>query len=56
MPQSLYCFECIHYAGQNICLAFPKGIPENISSGNKPHKEKIKGQEGDYVHKKIKSL
>lgn len=56
MPESLYCFECIHYLGEGKCFAFPKEIPERFYTGFELHDEKVKGQKGDFVHKKIKPI
>ena len=53
---SLYssqCAKCEHFVYRNYsCLAFPKGIPDDILSGNKTHDTVLKEQIGNTVFKK----
>jgi len=43
------CYTCKHFNGKHSCAAFPDQIPNDILAGNKPHRERIRGQEGDFV-------
>lgn len=49
------CHYCKHfnrgYPGLT-CKAFPKGIPDEVLSGENDHSKKINGQKGDYVFEK----
>jgi hypothetical protein len=54
---NLVCFKCKHFrrfTGDGGCDAFPKGIPNEITSGDNKHKEPLKGQENDIVFEPIK--
>jgi hypothetical protein len=44
-----YCILCINYIGGAKCLAFPKGIPENILSGKNDHSQPLPDQDNDIV-------
>jgi hypothetical protein len=37
------CHNCIHYVGNFKCEAFPDRIPLEIFTGQKSHREHIKG-------------
>lgn len=44
------CSHCVHYDRvYSKCKAFPKGIPDEIISGQERHINKIPGQTGDLV-------
>jgi hypothetical protein len=36
----------------HVCIAFPKGIPEDIAYGNNEHLEVVEGQTGTVVFEK----
>lgn len=49
--QSNQCKNCQHYQRENElgklhCLAFPKGIPEEIITGEFDHHKKYEGDQG----------
>jgi hypothetical protein len=53
----LICFKCKHFlrfTGDGGCNAFPKGIPDEITSGENEHKEPLKEQKNDIVFEPIK--
>lgn len=48
--KDLVCFKCKHFDKFKIgCRAFPKGIPEEITSGSNKHSKPLKGQKNDLV-------
>ena len=51
--QSDQCILCKHYNFFTQCEAFPKGIPEEIFSGEFDHEEKYPGQDNDIVFEPI---
>ena len=53
----LVCFKCKHFrrfTGDGGCNAFPKGIPDEITSGKNEHKKPLKEQKNDIVFEPIK--
>ena len=40
------CWVCAHYRGMLHCDAFPKGIPEDILTGQADHREEYQGDGG----------
>lgn len=51
-PIFIICDKCKYFNDKkNICEAFPKGIPNNILTGNNSHFKKIDGQDNDIVFK-----
>ena len=64
-PVNIKSFTCQHFievekTGKQspffkfICKAFPKGIPEEIRSWNKPHTSIREDQEGEFVFTPIR--
>ena len=50
----LVCFKCKHFKQfEGNCSAFPKGIPDEITSGENEHSEKLPGQKTDLVFEPI---
>ena len=47
------CAGCKHYAGGCTCPAFPAGIPVELLSGDKSHREVISGQSSDITFEAI---
>lgn len=43
------CPFCKHLRAGGKCAAFPKGIPDEIASGDNPHTEPLKGQKNKIV-------
>ena len=41
------------FSEEPACIAFPKGIPEEIFDGQDPHTSRHKAQENDIVFKKL---
>lgn len=53
--KKLICFKCKYYnAFKSGCKAFPKGIPDEITSGQNKHRKPLKGQKNDLVFTSIK--
>ena len=51
----LVCFKCKNYRKfSGCCLAFPEGIPDQITSGQKEHSKPLKGQRNKIVFEPIK--
>jgi hypothetical protein len=46
MSHSNQCIECLHNLGDWKCDAFPKGIPEEIATGEHDHTKPFKGDNG----------
>lgn len=46
------CQFCVHYQGEQRCLAFPSGIPADLWSGENLHHESYPG-DGGYRHQNI---
>ena len=46
MPKSEQCLTCIHYQFDKTCAAFPKGIPDEVITGEHDHKYAYKGDNG----------
>jgi hypothetical protein len=52
---NLICFKCKHFNRFEIgCNAFPKGIPDEITSGKNEHKKPLPNQKNNIVFEKIK--
>ena len=51
--QNNRCFNCKWYTGKLKCLAFPKGIPNEILTGNENHKKPLKNQDNNIVFEEI---
>jgi len=47
------CNICENYTGALTCLAFPKGIPEDILQGDFDHSEKHPKQDNDIVFEEV---
>lgn len=48
----LVCFKCKHFrrfSDDGGCDAFPKGIPDEITSGDNEHKKPLKDQDNNIV-------
>lgn len=51
----LVCFKCRNYGRfRGVCLAFPDGIPDQITSGQNKHFRPLKGQRNKIVFEPIK--
>ncbi len=51
----LVCFKCKNYRRfRSGCLAFPNGIPDQITSGQNEHSKPLKGQRNKIVFEPIK--
>jgi hypothetical protein len=51
----LVCFKCKNFRRfKGGCLAFPRGIPDQITSGQNEHSKPIKGQRNKIVFELIK--
>ena len=46
MPVNRLCGFCINYRGALKCSAYPKGIPEEILTGEHDHRTPYKGDNG----------
>jgi hypothetical protein len=47
---NLICFKCKHFREfSGGCVAFPEGIPDEITEGNNQHKKPLKTQENEVV-------
>lgn len=44
--------KCKHYLGNDKCLAFPEGIPDEIAYGDNPHTAPYPGDHGIRYEKK----
>ena len=52
---NLVCFRCKNYRRfKGGCLAFPKGIPNIIISGENQHSQPLKGQRNKIVFEQMK--
>lgn len=52
------CISCKHYNGRNenhrvVCIAFPNGAPDDITSGTNPHLKVHPNQDNDIVFEPI---
>lgn len=45
------CVMCKHLRTDWKCAAFPKGIPDEIASGENQHNKPLKGQKNNVVFK-----
>ena len=51
----LVCFKCRNFRRfKGGCLAFPDGIPDQITSGQNEHSKPLKGQKNKIVFEPIK--
>jgi hypothetical protein len=50
---SFTCLLCKHYKYNNLCDAFPKGIPFTISYGENEHSKPLSFQKNDIVFEPI---
>lgn len=53
--QITLCQICKNYFGDLTCQAFPKGIPDEITSGDNPHTEPLSEQDNDIVFEEKQS-
>lgn len=53
MASVFYCINCINYQGNGKCLAFPKGIPDQIKNGEQEHEKPLPEQENEIVFEEI---
>lgn len=53
-PEKLVCIDCKFFNIGIACKAFPKGIPDEIISGDNDHTKPLKGQENNIVFEPIK--
>ncbi len=44
--RSKLCNHCVHYQGNELCSAFPAGIPQDVRSGKIGHHEPLPGDGG----------
>ena len=52
---SLVCFKCRNFRRfQGGCLAFPNGIPDQITSGQNQHSQPLIGQTNSIVFEPIR--
>lgn len=49
----LNCSNCKNYLGDNTCLAFPDGIPDEILNGDNDHSKPLPNQDNDIVFEPI---
>lgn len=48
------CWNCVHFIPENYnCIAFPDGIPTEITENMNEHKEPLPNQENEIVFKEI---
>jgi len=40
------CAHCVHFKGDGVCAAFPKGIPEPLLTGAVLHRDPYPGDNG----------
>lgn len=53
MEIDLICLKCKHFGDLLTCDAFPKGIPDDIVSGENDHTEKHPDQKNNIVFEPI---
>ncbi len=41
-----FCIYCKHRTGEQVCKAFPEGIPDQVFWGNDPHTVPMDGDNG----------
>ena len=52
---NLICFKCKNFRRfKGGCLAFPNGIPDEITSGENQHSKPLKGQTNKIVFEQMK--
>jgi hypothetical protein len=52
---NLVCFKCKNFRRfKGGCLAFPNGIPDEITSGQNEHSKPLKGQRNKIVFEQMK--
>jgi hypothetical protein len=52
---NLVCFRCKNFRRfKGGCLAFPNGIPDEITSGQNEHSKPLKGQRNKIVFEQMK--
>lgn len=52
---NLVCFKCKNFRRfKGGCLAFPDGIPDEITSGENQHLQPLKGQKNKIVFEQMK--
>lgn len=52
---NLVCFRCKNFRRfKGGCLAFPEGIPDEITSGQNEHSKPLKGQRNKIVFEQMK--
>ena len=47
------CFSCKNYQKDNLCKAFPDGIPVEILRGDNPHTKKHPEQKNEIIFKDV---
>lgn len=48
------CWNCVHFIAENYnCIAFPDGIPTEITENMNEHKDPLPNQENEIVFKEI---
>jgi hypothetical protein len=50
------CRACLHYLGDEKCLAFPDGIPAELWSGDNLHRQAFPGDQGYRYERKFVEL
>ena len=53
--QGVQCNNCKNYLGENICSAFPDGIPFKFLSGEESHDKPLYEQENDIMFEEIEN-
>lgn len=49
MMEKILCTNCKWYVANATCMAFPKGIPEEIIAGSNSHSQIVYGQSGNFM-------
>lgn len=47
------CQTCLHYSGNEKCLAFPSGIPDELWTGKNLHRQEFSGDQGYRYERKF---
>ena len=58
ITDSWICLSCKHFVGltrndKPVCIAFLKGIPDEILNGKNDHSKPLEGQEDDTVYEAV---